>query len=98
MNADTTDRLMMVRCIGLSKAAGKAGEYPYAAVICRDNVIVAESKNRVARDADVTRHAEVVAISRAQHALGSISLDDCEIHVNAEPSVFCSYAIRESRI
>jgi len=98
MTSEKTDLLMMTHCIGLSKASGKVGEYPYAAVICRDDVIVAEATNRVARDCDVTRHAEVVAISQAQHVLGSVSLDDCEIYTNAEPCVFCSYAIRESRI
>ncbi len=98
MNSEAFDRLMMTHCIHLSKASGSAGEYPYAAVICRDNAIVAESINRVTRDRDVTRHAEVAAISQAQKALKSVSLDDCEIYVNAEPCAFCCYAIRESRI
>lgn len=89
---------MMRHCITLSKESGKAGEYPYAAVVCCDGVIVAQSINRVAHDGDVTRHAEVVAISLAQKTLRSVSLDDCEIYVNAEPCVFCCYAIRESRI
>ena len=92
------DRLMMTHCIALSQESGKAGEYPYAAVVCCDGAIVAESINRVAHDRDVTRHAEVVAISLAQKALRSVSLDDCEIYVNAEPCAFCCYAIRESRI
>src|SRR5215510_12493372 len=92
------DRLMMTHCIALSKESGKAGEYPYAAVVCRGGAIVAESINRVAHDGDVTRHAEVVAISLALQALRSVSLDDCEIYVNAEPCAFCCYAIRESRI
>jgi tRNA(adenine34) deaminase len=98
MNVETIDRLMMTHCIGLSKVSGRSGEYPYAAVICRDGTIVAESINRVTHDGDVTRHAEVVAISQAQKTLGTVSLDDCEIYVNAEPCAFCCYAIRESRI
>jgi Cytidine and deoxycytidylate deaminase zinc-binding region len=69
----------------LSKESGKAGEYPYAAVVCRDGAIVAESINRVAHDGDVTRHAEVVAISLAQKTLRPVSLDDCEMYVNSEP-------------
>jgi len=92
------DRRMMTHCIALSQQSGKAGEYPYGAIVCRDGAIVAESINRVTHDGDVTRHAEVVAISLAQKALGSVSLDDCEIFVNAEPCAFCCYAIRESRI
>ena len=98
MNVETIDRLMMAHCIDLSKSSGKVGEYPYAAVICRDGVIVAESINRVTHDGDVTRHAEVAAISQAQKTLGTVSLEDCEIYANAEPCVFCCYAIRESRI
>jgi tRNA(adenine34) deaminase len=46
----------------------------------------------------LTRHAEIVAISAAQKSLGSTNLDDCVIYGSAEPCVFCSYAIRESRI
>jgi tRNA(adenine34) deaminase len=98
MQVPTRDQLMMTHCIDLAKASGRAGEYPYAAVICRDGTIVAESINRVTHDGDVTRHAEVVAISRAQKMLGTVSLDDCEIYVNAEPCAFCCYAIRESRM
>ena len=98
LQQEAIDRLMMTHCIALSKLSGKAGEYPYAAVVCRHGTIVAESTNRVAHDGDVTRHAEVVAISLAQKALRSVSLDDCEIYVNAEPCAFCCYAIRESRI
>jgi tRNA(adenine34) deaminase len=92
------DRRMMTHAIELSKQSGKAGEYPYAAVVCRNGAIVAESINRVTHDGDVTRHAEVVTISLAQKALRCVSLDDCEIFVNAEPCAFCCYAIRESRM
>jgi tRNA(adenine34) deaminase len=92
------DRGMMTRAIALSKESGKAGEYPYGVLICRGDTVVAESINRVKHDVDVTRHAEVVAISAAQKALNSTSLDDCVIYSSVEPCVFCSYAIRESRI
>ena len=98
INDRAIDRLMMTHCIALSKASGAAGEYPYGAVICRKGKIVAESMNRVTHDGDVTRHAEVVAISLAQKTLGTVSLDDCDIYVNAEPCAFCCYAIRESRM
>jgi tRNA(adenine34) deaminase len=89
---------MMARCIALSIESGQQGEYPYGVVICRSDELVAEGTNRVAHEHDVTRHAEVVAISQAQRALETTSLDDCTIYVNAEPCAFCSYAIRESRI
>jgi len=92
------DREMMTRCIAVAVRSGQEGEYPYGVVICRGGTIVAESTNRVAHEHDVTRHAEVVAISQAQKALRKVSLDDCMIYVSAEPCVYCCYAIRESRI
>jgi tRNA(adenine34) deaminase len=97
-SGDDADRAMMRRAIALSIKSGEAGEYPYGVLICRGEEVVAESTNRVKHDGDVTRHAEIVAISAAQKALGRTSLDDCDIYINAEPCALCSYAIRESRI
>jgi tRNA(adenine34) deaminase len=96
--ANSSDADMMRRAIALAVRSGEEGEYPYGVVIAREGKIVAESINRVAHEGDVTRHAEVVAISAAQKALATVSLDDCAIYVSAEPCVFCCYAIRESRI
>ena len=88
----------MRRCFALAEQSAKQGEYPYAAVIVRNGIVVAETTNRVAHDRDVTRHAELVAICQAQETLASTDLSDCTIYANMEPCVFCSYAIRESRI
>jgi tRNA(adenine34) deaminase len=92
------DHAMMQRCITLAMRAVDFGEYPYAAVICRNGEVVCERFNAVTQDRDVTHHAEVVAISEAQRRLRSLSLEDCTIYINAEPCAFCCYAMRESRI
>jgi tRNA(adenine34) deaminase len=92
------DRTMMQRCIELSVRSGQEGEYPYGVVICRGAEVICESTNRVAHERDVTRHAEMVAISRAQKILDTVSLDDCVIYVSAEPCAICSLTIREVRI
>jgi hypothetical protein len=55
MDGQTMDRRMMTRCIELSKSSGESGEYPCAAVICRDGKRVAESMNRVSHEREVTR-------------------------------------------
>ena len=97
-DTDALDRRMMERAIAAARRSGEDGEYPYGAVISRGGAVVAESINRVAHEQDVTRHAEVLAISAAQRTLGTTSLDDCTIYVSAEPCAYCCYAIRESRI
>jgi tRNA(adenine34) deaminase len=101
MNQATTeavDAAMMARCIELSKTAGKDGEFPFACVIAREGKVVVETTNRVARDADVTRHAELVAVSMAQKVLGTKDLSGCTLYTNVEPCAMCSFPIRETRI
>lgn len=92
------DRDMMRRCIEIAVQSGRKGEYPYGAVITRAGKVIVESINRVAHERDVTRHAEAESISLAQKILGTISLTDCVLYATAEPCVYCSYAIRESRL
>ena len=98
MDTSAVDAEMMQRAIALSVRSGEEGEYPYGVVIARDGKAIAESTNRVKHEHDVTRHAEVVAISAAQKSLDTVSLDDCTIYISAESCAYCCYAIRESRI
>jgi tRNA(adenine34) deaminase len=92
------DAMMMERCVRLSAQATQDGELPFASLICKGNELVAETTNQVVRDRDVTRHAEMVAISEAQKVLGRRDLGDCTLYTTVEPCAMCSYAIRETRI
>jgi len=96
--ANDLDMSMMARCLALSRESVAAGELPFACVICCDGEVVAESTNRVRRDRDMTRHAEMIAISDAQRALGTKRLSRCTLYSNVEPCAMCSYCIRETRI
>jgi tRNA(adenine34) deaminase len=97
-DSDLSDLAMMRRCIALAQSAASKKEYPFAAVIARRGEFICESLNMVRRERDVTRHAEMVAISLAQKQLRSTSLDQCTLYSTIEPCAMCSYAIRESRI
>jgi len=88
----------MARCIELSRTATTQGEHPFACVICKDGEIVAEATNRAAREADVSHHAEMIAMSAAQKALGNAGLRGCTLYSNVEPCAMCSFCIRETRI
>jgi tRNA(adenine34) deaminase len=98
MDRSVFDSQMMRRCVELSAAAVQQRELPFACVICRDGEIVIEAINRVVRDGDVTRHAEVLAISEAQRILGRSDLSDCTVYTNVEPCPMCAFPIRETRI
>src|SRR3712207_8891606 len=71
---------MMDRCIALSREAVKAGEFPFACIIAENGQVVVETTNRVSRDRDVTRHAELLAVSEAQRKLGRTNLDGCTLY------------------
>jgi tRNA(adenine34) deaminase len=92
------DQEIMRRCFDLAIGSARNGGYPYAAIVTRRGRTLGESTNRVAHDGDVTRHAEVVALSGAQKTLRCTSLDDCTLYANIEPCALCCYAIREARI
>jgi tRNA(adenine34) deaminase len=93
-----TDKSMMARCIELSRVAVSKGEYPFGTVIALDGQVVAEAINRTIRDDDVTRHAEVIALSDAQKAIGREQLHHYTLYTNVEPCAMCSYCIREARV
>jgi tRNA(adenine34) deaminase len=97
-NAATVDLMMMARCIALSRQAVDEGEYPFACVIAKDDQVLVETTNRVGRDGDVTRHAELLAVSEAQRKLGSKKLKGCTLYTTVEPCPMCSFPIREACI
>jgi tRNA(adenine34) deaminase len=92
------DRRMMQRCVELALSAPEVGEYPYAAVIAQGDRIVAEATNRVVRDGDLSRHAEIVAILEAGRAIGRERLGGATLYSLVEPCAMCAYCIREAGI
>jgi tRNA(adenine34) deaminase len=95
-SCDAADRAMMARCIELSRIAVSKGEYPFGTVIALDGQIVAEGINSTIRDGDVSRHAEIVALSRAQKTVGRERLRRYTLYSNIEPCAMCAYCIREA--
>jgi tRNA(adenine34) deaminase len=95
---ETIDDAMMLRCIELSRTAVGKGEYPFGTVIAQDGKIVAEAINRTVRQRDVSRHAEIIALSQAQQTISREQLRHCTLYTNIEPCAMCSYCIREAAV
>ncbi|MGO9484643.1 MAG: nucleoside deaminase [Rhodomicrobium sp.] len=95
---DAADRAMMARCIELTRIAVREGEYPFGSVIAVEGRIVAEAINSTVREGDVSRHAEVTALSLAQKSLARHELARATLYTSVEPCAMCSYCIREARI
>ncbi len=73
-------------------------EIPVCALIVKDGEIIASAANQKEQINDVTAHAEILAIRKAEEKLGNWRLDGCELYVNLEPCPMCAWAIIQSRI
>lgn len=81
-----------------AKKALKYGEVPVGAIIIKKGKIISQAFNKKEKLKNTTKHAEIIAISKACKKLKNWRLDDCEIYVTMEPCMMCSGAIQQSRI
>jgi guanine deaminase len=75
--------------------SGKGG--PFAAVVVKNNEIIATGVNQVTSTNDPTAHAEVTAIRNACEKLNSYQLEDCDLYTSCEPCPMCLGAIYWAR-
>lgn len=89
----------MRRAIALATENVRTGQGgPFGAVIVRAGKVIGEAANRVTRQNDPTAHAEVSAIRAACRALGTFTLQGCEIYTSCEPCPMCLAAIYWARM
>ncbi len=74
---------------------GKGG--PFAALIVKNNQIIAEGTNLVTSTQDPTAHAEITAIRKACNNLNHFQLEGCTIYSSCEPCPMCLGAIYWAR-
>lgn len=84
--------------LAIKEAQNSKGEIPVGAVIVKDGEVIASAFNQKEKDNDVTSHAEIVAIRKAEKVLNNWRLDDCDMYVTLEPCPMCGWAILQSRI
>jgi len=73
-------------------------EVPVGAVIVKDGQIIAAAHNLKETLQDVTAHAEILAIRKAEALLNNWRLSGCSMYVTLEPCAMCAAAIAQSRI
>ena len=95
MNAD--ERYMRLALEEAEKAA-EEGEVPVGAVIVFHDQVIAMAHNTRESDLDISGHAEINAIKRAEKTLGRWTLEGCALYVTLEPCLMCAGAIRQSRL
>lgn len=81
-----------------ARAAGAAGNRPVAALIVRDDAIIASGRNTVYADRDPSAHAEVAAIRAACGKLNTLDLAGATLYSTLEPCPMCLWMILEAKI
>jgi tRNA(adenine34) deaminase len=73
-------------------------EIPVGAIVVANHKIIARAYNQVEMLNDATAHSEMLAITAAQHAIGSKYLVDCSLYVTLEPCIMCAGALLWTQI
>ena len=89
------DEYYIKKCISLAKLAIQKGEAPFGSLIVKNGKIVIKSTNANEKKRDITSHAEIMAMRKAQKKFNSKDFSDCEIYSNCEPCPMCSFMMRE---
>lgn len=93
-----THEYYMKMALGEARQAAREGEVPVGAVIVVADKVVAKAHNMTEQLNDVTAHAEIMAITAAENALGGKYLPDCTLYVTVEPCPMCAGAIGWAQI
>ncbi len=92
------DATFMREALRLAAKAREADEVPVGAVVVREGRIIGRAYNQVELLRDATAHAEMLALTQAEAAVGDWRLVDCDLYVTKEPCVMCAGALIHVRI
>ena len=92
------DENFMREALRQAQKANEAGEVPVGAVIVREGKIIARAYNQVELLKDATAHAEMLALTQAEAAVGDWRLTECDLYVTKEPCAMCAGALVYTRI
>ena len=93
-----SDDHFMQDAIRQAEKAYEADEVPVGAVIVRNGRVIARAWNQVEMLNDATAHAEMLALTAAEAAVGDWRLTDCTLYVTKEPCPMCAGAIVHCRL
>ena len=92
------DESLMREALRLARKAYEADEVPVGAIVVQSGKIIGRAYNQVELLKDATAHAEMLALTQAEAAVGAWRLLDCDLYVTKEPCVMCAGALVHVRI
>ncbi|MEI6344920.1 MAG: tRNA adenosine(34) deaminase TadA [Verrucomicrobiota bacterium] len=94
----TSDAYYMGQAMRQAMKAYESEEVPIGAVVVRGGRIIARAGNQVETLKDATAHAEMLAITQAENAIGDWRLNECDLYVTKEPCPMCAGALVNARL
>jgi tRNA(adenine34) deaminase len=92
------DDYFMREALRQALKGSKADEVPVGAIVVRAGKIIGRAHNQVELLKDATAHAEMLALTQAEAAVGDWRLTDCDLYVTKEPCAMCAGAVVHTRI
>lgn len=92
------DAHFMGEALRQASKAYAAGEVPVGAVVVFEGRVIARAWNQVELLKDATAHAEMLALTAAESAIGDWRLTGCTLYVTKEPCPMCAGAIVHCRL
>lgn len=92
------DDYFMREALRQALKGSKADEVPVGAIVVRAGKIIGRAYNQVELLKDATAHAEMLALTQAEAAVGDWRLIDCDLYVTKEPCAMCAGALVHTRI
>jgi len=92
------DEYFMREALRQAQKAYAADEVPVGVVVVREDKIIGRAHNQVELLKDATAHAEMLALTQAEAAVGDWRLMDCDLYVTKEPCAMCAGAVVHTRI
>ena len=92
-----SDAYFMQEAMREARRAYADEEVPIGAVVVRESRVIARAWNQVETLKDATAHAEMLALTAAQTAMGDWRLEGCTLYVTKEPCPMCAGAIVHCR-
>ena len=92
------DERFMREALRQAQKASETSEVPVGAVVVREGKIIGRAHNQVELLKDATAHAEMLALTQAEAAVGDWRLTDCDLYVTKEPCAMCAGALVHTRV
>ena len=83
----------MERAVELAVENVRDGGQPFGAMIVKNDTIISEGVNELHKTFDISGHAELLAIRRAQEQWQTNNLSGCVVYASGEPCPMCLTAM-----